>query len=75
MSKEIVPLRGQGVMDDATGVAAGTACMMDDATGVAAKAAGAMDDVAMTAQTAKKTGKLGNVIDRVLTSNLANKAA
>ena len=57
------------------GTAAKVVDAMDDATGVAAKTADIMGDAAVTARTAKKTGKLGNVIDRALTSNLAKKAA
>lgn len=70
-----VAAKTAGVMDDAAGVAAKTASMMDDAAGVAAKAADIMGDAAVTAQTAKKTGKLGSAIDRALTSNLVKKAA
>ena len=57
------------------GTAAKVVDAMDDATGVAAKTADIMGDAAVTAQTAKKTNKLGNVIDRALTSDLAKKAA
>ena len=57
------------------GTAAKAAGVMDDATGVAAKATDIMGDAAVTAQTAKKTSKLGSAIDRALTSNLAKKAA
>ena len=70
-----VAAKTAGVMDDAAGVAAKAAGVMDDATGMAAKAADIMGDAAVTAQTAKKTGKLGSAIDRALTSNLVKKAA
>ena len=70
-----VAAKTAGAMDDATGMAAKAAGAMDDATGVAAKTADIMGDAAVTAQTAKKTNKLGNVIDRALTSDLAKKAA
>ena len=57
------------------GTAAKATGVMDDATGVAAKATDIMGDAAVTAQTAKKTSKLGSAIDRALTSSLAKKAA
>ncbi len=70
-----VAAKAAGAMDDAVGAAAKAAGAMDDAVGVAAKTADIMGDAAVTAQTAKKTGKLGSAIDRALTSNLAKKAA
>ena len=48
---------------------------MDDAVGGAGKTADIMGGAAVTAQTEKRAGKLGSVIYRALTSNLAKKAA
>ena len=72
---EVVTTVGGAVKAGKAAKAAKAAGVMDDATGMAAKAADIMGDAAVTAQTAKKTGKLGSAIDRALTSNLVKKAA